>query len=706
MTIETGISNAEVFNAGERFEILLRRLIDGVSENSPLSGVDVVSGFQPYSLNDADKAPNINAAFLILLCGHGHPGYARAAEYLDRSAKDSQWRDVVDFLIRGVERIHREIKTVCAHNREVRRAMDEAALWCQKGETRWDEEGRSKIWGLFFPEGAWCQGNSEERIAALRFKRAVHITDINESPVQKPAREVLFLSNLLLTIPASRESIKNLPCEAHVVERLQAICSEKQQYWYDHPIQIGVQNENNEALYGLRGLDRAMAFEKKRGLISPKDRVTCLLSVSVTHAGLHDVVKDYLRGVYAGVSPFDHLIVYLFSEKDTDKILEEVFKPALNRYMPGAHMEPLRRVFGVDGEYGRHFSFLKAMSALWQVLVDPAVKASFKIDLDQVFDQEKLVRETGHSALEHLMTPLWGAKGTDAGGEPVDLGLLAGALVNADDMEKGLFTPDVPMPESIPNGEAAVFYSPLPQAISTRAEMMARYEKAPLDGIHECLQRIHVTGGTTGTLVRSLRCYRPFTPSFMGRAEDQAYVMGSLFSAKTANLRYVHKPGLIMRHDKSLFASEAIRGAKPGKYVGDLARILLFSAYADALSWPLEKTKKELDPFTGCFISKLPLTVVYLRLSLHLAERFSAHGGIKVREGEQLLKLAADRLGALMDRLESGTGSIKENYRFEKMGWHLFYDLLDHLEKALLKNDPFAIDLRKKAMSLFKECRL
>ena len=31
------------------------------------------------------------------------------------------------------------------------------------------------------------------------------------------------------------------------------------------------------------------------------------------------------------------------------------------------------RVVGVDGRYGRHYSFLKAVAALWQVAVDPAV---------------------------------------------------------------------------------------------------------------------------------------------------------------------------------------------------------------------------------------------------------------------------------------------------------------------------------------------
>jgi len=50
-----------------------------------------------------------------------------------------------------------------------------------------------------------------------------------------------------------------------MVEKLKQVMAEKQRYWFDHPIQIGVSNDNNEAIYGLRGLDNAISFEKERG---------------------------------------------------------------------------------------------------------------------------------------------------------------------------------------------------------------------------------------------------------------------------------------------------------------------------------------------------------------------------------------------------------------------------------------------------------
>ncbi|MFH1082877.1 MAG: hypothetical protein V1751_05755, partial [Pseudomonadota bacterium] len=244
------------------------------------------------------------------------------------------------------------------------------------------------------------------------------------------------------------------------------------------------------------------------------------------------------------------------------------------------------------------------------------IQGTFKIDLDQVFPQDKLLRETGSSALEHLKTPLWGAEGIGRDGTMVELGMIAGALVNEKDIESSLFTPDVSFPVEEIQGDEWIFFSPLPQSISTEAEMMTRYPHESLYGWGNCIHRIHVTGGTCGILVDSLKRHRPFTPSFIGRAEDQAYLLSVLFNESGGSLRYVHKEGLIMRHDKEAFAGEAIESAHIGKLIGDYARILLFSQYAGVLSWPVKRIKELLDPFTGCFISHIPITVVYLRLAL------------------------------------------------------------------------------------------
>ena len=669
-----------------------------------MAGFDAGDHFIPGRDQDGDVARNINAAFLILLSGRDHGLYSAANEYLDAFKGDEKWDSTARFMKNGVSLIQEEIETLCHSDSDFKSALENAGIFCTQPGTTWGRETLRKIWEVFFPEGAECLLNQEEKIFSIRAKRRVRITAPNASPIDNPSRQILFLSNLLVTTPSSRDSLKNLPF--HMAEKLKQTMAEKQRYWFDHPIQIGVPNDNNEAVYGLRGLDKAIFYEKRRGVIERSDKLTCLLSVSVTHEGLHGIVKEYLKGVYHNSEPFSNLNIYLFSESETDQITTDILLPAVAKYMGLSDGAPLRGVFGVDGEYGRHYSFLKAMTAFWQVLVDPEVKGSFKLDLDQIFDQAALVKETGSSALEHFKTPLWGAKGEDAEGNPVELGLMAGALVNAEDVTQGLFTPDVPIPDPIPQGEATVFFSPLTMGISTRAEMMARYDTAMLDGINDCIQRVHVTGGTTAALIESIRKYRPFTPTFIGRAEDQAYLMGSLFSETDRNLRYLHKPGLIMRHDKGVFAGEAVEDAKLGKYIGDLVRILFFSYYLRALPWSPSNIKGTMDPFTGCFASKLPFTIVYLRLSLHLAEMFARDDGESENEGVSLLRQAADRLAKVIGDLNQTPNPLMEKYQQEKEAWDVFYDLLEHLEKALEEGDSFALNLREKARKLMEDCRV
>ena len=173
--------------------------------------------------------------------------------------------------------------------------------------------------------------------------------------------------------------------------------------------------------------------------------MTCLLSVSVTHPGLHAIARRYVEAELAAAEPLRHLDVFVFTEDDTERLVDEVLAPAADRSLPSdpavapdARRARLREVFGVDGAYGRHYTFLKAVTALWQVLIDPDVRGTFKIDLDQVFPQTELVAETGGSAFEHLETPLWGALGVDAQGRELELGMIAGALVNERDIGRGL----------------------------------------------------------------------------------------------------------------------------------------------------------------------------------------------------------------------------------------------------------------------------
>ena len=685
--------------------ILIKRLATA-AVGRPLAGFDVAGQFRPGDRSATGALRNLNAAFLLSLADADPPG-AQAAGAWRASLSDVPFAD-------EVLRFHRLLREgiagewAGAAGRIRADAVESAVRWCrERPHAAWNAEAQRAVWSVFFPEGVPGLVDPDGVVERLRRHRTVRIERLAPDPIRRPAREVLFTANVLIGGPHAPADLERLPLSRALRRRIEEAARGPQAYWYDHPIPLGAPPEANEVVYGLRGLDAAVAFEKGRGRADPEDRLAVALSVSVTHPALQGVVGDYLRETLAAAPPTPHLAVYAFSEADTTRLVDEVLEPAARSWRDAPDVEALRAVFGVDGEYGRHYSFLKAVAALWQVLIDPAVRGTFKIDLDQVFPQRELVEQGGGSAFDHLCTPLWGAEGRDDEGRPVDLGMLAGALVNERDLPRGLFTPDVPRPEAIPAGEATVFFNRLPMALSTEAEMMTRYGVGGLDGRARGLQRYHVTGGTSGIRIDRLRRHRPFTPTFIGRAEDQAYLLSTLFEGGR-HLRCAHAAGLIMRHDKQAFAGRAIEAARAGRFAGDLARTLHFSDYAAAQPWGVEAIKRETDPFTGSFISPIPVTLVALRHALAAAERFEGGGDEACREAAEHIALSARRLAPLLDERSRDPGWLGRRFAFEREGWSLYHGLLDAIENARRGGPglPAAAACAEAARGIVESCRV
>jgi hypothetical protein len=640
----------------------------------------------------------LNAAFLVTLAGEGHPDFEAARACLRRVVPSAEWGDLARFFLDGAERIVEEVGQRLQQEPGFRAACEQATRLLEAGSA--DERAASEIiWSMLFPEGTGLRGHEERRLAQLRKRRTVTVRRLNPEPILRPTAEILFTSNVLLTTPPADADLS--PLDRMLAGRLVEAVTEPQRHWYDHPILIGAGAESNEILYGLRHLDEAVAEEHRRHP-GARDRVTCVLSVSVTHGGLEALGRPYLEQVLASGPQLDHLDLFAFLESDCESLRRRVLLPIVERFAPEEDAADLLSVVGVDGRYGRHYSFLKAIAALWHVLVDPAIHATFKIDLDQVFPQQELVAETGRSAFEHLQTPLWGATGEDASGRPVDLGMVAGTLVNQRDIHKGLFTPDVSYPLEDLAPDEFVFCSRLPHALSTAAETVVRYgDDAVPDGRRTCLERIHVTGGTTGILVSALRRFRPFTPGFVGRAEDQAYVLSTF--DHPVRLGHAHASGLVMRHDKEGFAHEAIAAAKVGKEIGDYERILVFSAYARALGPEMDEIKALVDPFTGCFISRLPVSVVLLRFALKLATLF---GQGKTAEALEYVRTGVERLREALEFTSGDPSALQRAYEREQRGWRLFYDGLDEVERGLQAGEAWAEAVRKAARETVVGCRI
>jgi hypothetical protein len=286
--------------------------------------------------------------------------------------------------------------------------------------------------------------------------------------------------------------------------------------------------------------------------------------------------------------------------------------------------------------------------------------------------------------------------------------MLAGALVNEGDIGHGLFTPDVSDPSGQPALDEHLFFSRLPQALSTAVEMMERHDGPELDGCSACLQRVHVTGGTTGILVDALRRHRPFTPTFIGRAEDQAYLL-SVLGDRGPRLACTHAAGLLMRHDKEAFAGEAIAAARVGKLVGDYVRILEFSGYAAAIAQDdrastlsLGEIKALVDPFTGCFVSRLPITVTLLRFALRTV-RFVKEGEPEV--AREFAGVGARRIAEAIERTQD-VEALAGTLRRERRAWDLFYEALDVLEDGIRGDDPAALALQRRGREIVMACRV
>lgn len=683
------------------FESIIDALIRSTVEKNSYTIYDAACHFDEGSTEASDIAKTLNSAFLISIAGDGHPLYGKAQEYLKNMLHTPTWKDVAEFYTQGIAIVQNEIKNTCNNDPEFADRLRTLFEWMSKKENVINKyEAVENIWTVFFPEGVGVKSHHKEFIEKLRTKRTVTIRQLSPLPISDPFHQILFTSNVLLTIPPASKSFEEFQFSKILAQKLNETIHEDQLYWYDHPIQIGVEPEKNEALYGLRGLDDAVGYEHDRGKLGDNENLTCVLSVSVTHRGLQKIAKTYLEEEFARSGGLKNVDVFVFTEADTNEIINEVLVPAAVRYLQNDNAKDLLAVFGVDGEYGRHYSFLKAIAAFWNIFIQPDIKATFKIDLDQVFPQDKLVKESGATAFEHLKSPLWGATGTDPSGHPVELGMIAGTLVNQKDIEKSIFTPDVPFPHRDLTPDEHIFFSPLPQALSTEAEMLTRYNGAAIDGIKKCIQRIHVTGGTVGIRVDSLFKYRPFTPSFIGRAEDQAYIL-SVLNKEGTRLGYAHECGLIMRHDKETFAQESIESAYIGKLLGDYIRILYFSAYARALDGNTKKIKDMLDPFTGCFISKIPSTVVHLRFTLKASSFFTAGKG---KQGLDFINAGVRRISKALDFVKGEHGQLKEQYTKECLGWDLFFDTLTAVEKAIELEDAFALDLCDKAKGIVEKC--
>jgi hypothetical protein len=686
----------------------IEKAITSLINNKLYQSHGFTNKFNEGQQNRTDTCCLINSAFIISLSGSMHTEYQQALKYLEDMKKNVDYGNLVKFYLNGLALIKKEISNKIDLDTDFKQNIKKLNKYKTENNDFSNLETINTYWSVFFPEAAGIFQNKEERSKELRKLRTVKITNKNPEPLNNPGKQLIFTSNILITIPDSKTDINTLNYSEDLKKGIKLASGEIQAYYYDHPILIGTAPEANEIIYGLNGLNNTAEYEKKSGNMDPDQKLTCILSASVTHRGLQKIAKKYIKEEINNYGKFEHLDIYVFTEEDTKKLIDEIFSPSAGimdilSSNKNTVQELLKTVFGVDGEYGRHYSFLKAVTAFWNILIDADKTATFKIDLDQIFPENALKKESGKSAFEHFKSELWGAEGIDSTGNKVELGMIAGALVNEKDIHKGLFTPDVVFDERQDlKMEEIFFYSKLMMGLSTGSELTTRYGMDEIDGKTTCIQRIHVTGGTNGILIKSLKKHRPFTPGFIGRAEDQAYIL-SVLGKNSTGLAYLHEDGLIMRHDKEAFAGDAMKAASAGNMIGDFIRTLYFSRYAEILSDNISDIKKKIDPFTGCFVSKIPITTVMLRFCMKATDLFE--------EGKD--QLASDFMLQSYQRLEKSIefsygkdDLLLKAYNNDREGWKLYYDILDGIENSDLISSIKRMSIKVNAAGICARCKI
>ncbi|MBW1792972.1 MAG: hypothetical protein JRJ38_00830 [Deltaproteobacteria bacterium] len=667
----------------------------------------------------------INAAVLICLCGEKHPLFQRAWDYL--SVPDAVYGEQKKTYLKFYEIIQEEI---------VKRIESDAALVkVLRDAIRAGDPDRLKAARLeiFNPLAAktLSRFDAGQIVNDIQKQNRLRLIASNENFIANPIEEVIFTTNVLVTAPRS-ESLIPGGLTGWAEKSLKSVIGLPVDWYFDHPMEMATTEDAlhaSEFIFCLRKLEETFHSEIEiektawKDHIREGDKVPLYISISPTHGQVNlgtaarEVLKcQYTAAVKSGILQELKIVEpYLYSQADVKHLINDVLRPAAKRYfpeIPDKEIEGYLSFFGLEGYYAMHYNFLKAFGSLAKFM-NPRVKAVIKIDTDQSFPAKRFYRETGSCWLESFTLQALGGLARDQNERNIYLGCFAGSLTNRDELidKDDLFLPDISIPdvpESIPEGEAGVFYQGLLQSLITRGEAFPpEVQWRALKILNEYpYMRTFVTGGTTGFLIEALERYAPFVDAHVHRAEDQAFLLSVLFDEYNGNLlRYLYFPGLHMIHEKESFAAESIKIAEPYKKIYDLERIWNFSFLARALceikGWAFEDVKRSLNFFTASFIHPFPGLLALTRFVLSVAGRGGRNREDIIYQKEGLKRLS--KIAFSQDRYYRET---RTRVAKQIKAWRFYYDLMIRLRESAKKGDPFALALKRKAIEINNNCKL
>lgn len=687
-----------------------------------LDRIDLAEQFEAADI----ELIRINAAMLISLCGQEHHLFRRAWDYLR----------IPDLACGKQKEIYLKFYEIVQDEMEKRLESDDALVnvlrdAIQLGDADQLKAARLEVFNPLAAKTVW-QFDVQDIVKKIQKQNRLRLIANNENFITNPIREVIFTTNALVAPPKSESFIPEEGLPGWAEKGLKSAIGSPADWYFDHAMELTTTRDAlyvSEFIFCLRRLEETFKMEIEieeaawKDYIREEDTVPLYVSISPTHGGINlgSVAKEVLKYQYAtavkfGILPELRIVEpYLYCQADVKRLVEDVLVPAAKHYFPEVPDKVAEGYFsflGVEGHYAMHYNFLKAFGSLAKFM-NPSIKAVLKIDTDQSFPADRFYEETGSCWLESFTLPTLGALARDQNERDIYLGCFAGSLTNLNELidKDDLFFPDISMPEvpeSIPEGEAGVFYQRLVQALITQGEAFPpEVHWRALRILNEYpYMRTFVTGGTVGFLIEALERYAPFVDTSIHRAEDQAFLLSVLFDQYDGKLlRYLYFPGLHMIHEKESFASEAIKTAEPYKKIYDLERIWKFSYLAQALckikGWNFGEVRKTLNFFTASFIQPFPGLLALIRFALSVAEK-----GGRNREDIIYQKEGLKRLGKIAFSQEGYRRDTTTRVVKEIKAWRFYYDLMIRLRKSAEKRDPFALRLREKAIQINNNCKL
>ncbi len=126
----------------------------------------------------------------------------------------------------------------------------------------------------------------------------------------------------------------------------------------------------------------------------------------------------------------------------------------------------------------------------------------------------------------------------------------------------------------------------------------------------------------------------------------------------------------------------------------------MFSALGRTLDPDLESVKAELAPFTGAFISPMPVTLTFVRLAV------TALSWAQDGRGDAAHRLFVDGVRRCDRSRRFAADELIEELEADRQGWGDVYDALDLLEAALEADEEWASIARSEARKVVEDTRI